>query len=166
MAIFCLEDYIKNFKNHLYLGIVLCPNIWNDKYLGPGYGLHVGGDLRWHIRKQYNSSSWTLPKREVYSQQRNATLTVAYLQTLHPSYKPWELNLAIGATIIQKNIKISKQLHKCCRHAGLTTHMESTFSSGPCTWPVTVPLLVFFTQPTTPLFLASPSVYWFQERKQ
>lgn len=115
MAIFCLEDYIKNFKNHLYLGIVLCPNIWNDKYLGPGYGLHVGGDLRWHIRKQYNSSSWTLPKREVYSQQRNATLTVAYLQTLHPSYKPWELNLAIGATIIQKkkknqNIKTASQM--------------------------------------------------------
>lgn len=50
----------------------------------------------------------------------------------------------------------------------LATYMELTFSSGPCTWPVTVPLLVFFTQPTTPIFLASPSVYWFRrdERKE
>lgn len=50
------------------------------------------------------------------------------------------------------------------RELGLPTllsqdFMELTFSSGPCTWPVTVPLLVFFTQPTTPIFLASPSVY-------
>jgi hypothetical protein len=49
-------------------------------------------------------------------------------------------------------------------HVSLTTHMELTFSAGPCTWPVTVPLLVFFTQPTTPIFFASSSVYWFQEK--
>lgn len=43
------------------------------------------------------------------------------------------------------------------------TYIAFTLSSGPWTWPVTVPWLVFLTQPTTPSFLASSSVYWFEK---
>lgn len=39
------------------------------------------------------------------------------------------------------------------------TYISLTFSGYPCTCPTTVPCLVFFTQPVTPSFFASASVY-------
>lgn len=41
----------------------------------------------------------------------------------------------------------------------LLTYMSSTLSCGPWTWPMTVPCLVFFTQPLSPRLLAWSSVY-------
>lgn len=48
---------------------------------------------------------------------------------------------------------------KCLPRRNLRTHISLTFSGGPWTWPITVPCLVFFTQPVTPSFLAWSSVY-------